>query len=61
MVRIKAVSLAPNPVFKGQSVHITVIADEITWKTVKDEIASWQEAKNGFDDWGKLKTLTRKN
>lgn len=61
MVRIKDITLTPNPVFKGQSVLVVVTADEISWKTIKDEILSWQEVKNGFDNWGKLKNLTRKS
>lgn len=59
-LRIKTVTLTPNPAIVRQSVKVVVDAEEISWNTIKTEVLSWGLLKNSFTSWGAVKSLSYK-
>lgn len=58
MVRIKNVTITPNPVNVRQSVKVCVDAEEVSWNTIKTDYTNWTKVKNSLSSWSAVKNLS---
>ena len=44
-IKISSVTVSPNVVNTGDTVTVTITANDVTWSVVKDDFANWNELK----------------
>ena len=58
-VRINSVNITPSEVTVGQTVTITVSAEDIIWNNLKVEFTNWLEVENNFSNWKDVRDYKR--
>ena len=59
-VLIESVSIAPNVVTLGQTITITVSAEDVSWGTIKQKFNSWETIKASVSNWKEVKNYVKK-
>lgn len=54
-VRIKSVTITPKETTVGQSIFISINAEEPSWNDLKLEFQDWAQVKNNLTNWGAVK------
>jgi len=54
MIKISKITIEPQVTTVGHSVTITVIADDVSWQTIKDDFTSWDNLKTLLTDWSSI-------
>lgn len=50
-ISVKSVLITPNVVTVGQQITITIVAEDVTWNTIKNEFADWNEVATTLTNW----------
>ena len=53
-VRITNVALSANEVTVGQTITITIYAEETVWDNLKNDFVNWNEVRFSFTNWRKV-------
>lgn len=53
-VQIKGVTVSPNLVTVGQTVTVTVLAEEIDWGNLARDFTTWGEVRRSFANWNRV-------
>ncbi len=59
-VSIEAVSITPNVATVGQTITITITAEDVSWNTIKTKFESWEAVKTSFSNWKEVKNHVKK-
>ncbi len=43
-----------NKLLVGQTYIVTVLAEEVTWKTINNEFSSWNDIKTNLTNWNSV-------
>lgn len=54
MIKISKITIEPQVATVGQNVTITIIADDVSWQTIKDDFTSWDNLKTLLTDWSSI-------
>lgn len=50
-IRITNVSVTPSEVTVGQTIVITIHAEETTWENLRNDFVNWNEVRFSFTNW----------
>ena len=53
-IRITNIALSANEVTVGQTITITVYAEETVWDNLKNDFVNWNEVRFSFTNWRKV-------
>lgn len=53
-VKVKSVTVTPQNATVGQTITITIVAEDSSWKTIKEDFLSWDSIKNFGSSWKKI-------
>ena len=53
-IRITNVALSANEVTVGQTITITIYAEETVWDSLKNDFVNWNEVRFSFTNWRKV-------
>ena len=45
-VKVKRVTVTPQNATVGQTITITIVAEDSSWKTIREHFLSWNSIKN---------------
>ena len=53
-VKVKSVTVTPQNATVGQTITITIVAEDSSWKTIKEDFLSWNSIRNFGSRWKKI-------
>ena len=59
-ISINSVSVTPNVTTVGQTITITIVAEDVSWDTIKNEFQDWNEVKTTLSNWSAIKNYVNR-
>lgn len=53
-VKINSVAISPQSVLTGENITITVVVEDVSWGTIKNDFDDWADVKSSFTNWNKV-------
>lgn len=54
MIKISKVTVDPQETTVGKSVTITIVAEDVSWQTIREDFTSWDNVKIELTDWSSI-------
>lgn len=57
-LKFNSVVISSDNVTTGENIIITVMVEDVSWNTIKDDFTDWNEVSTEFNTWNKVLNYT---